>query len=233
MEKESIREKTTELANRYQKAESTKEKNDIANELINNIKGLVMSQVGTKCTYPELREECYLDALNTIFSRTLVAWDPKKAADAGCSFATYATYWISTSIRETLRFHTSGPVPIPRKSSGLSEKNSYISFTKLEESNHTNNGPHTGQKCNDLCYKRGLYIAGNQDDAIHDKAAIKNLRAQMKNVLSQREEYVVEECVGSGRTLLDVGNEFGVTRERVRQIRNNAIGKIKKKVVHR
>ena len=54
--------------------------------------------------------------------------------------------------------------------------------------------------------------------------------------LTEREKYVVEKYIGLSdkrrrkSTLKEVGNTIGLTRERVRQILDEAIGKIKHRI---
>ena len=51
------------------------------------------------------------------------------------------------------------------------------------------------------------------------------------SVLSEREHHIVESYFGlngcEARTLEDIGQELGITRERVRQLRNRALHKMR------
>ena len=50
-------------------------------------------------------------------------------------------------------------------------------------------------------------------------------------VLDKREERIIKEYFGldddAGKTLEEIGEEIGITRERVRQLRNRALGKLR------
>lgn len=50
--------------------------------------------------------------------------------------------------------------------------------------------------------------------------------------LDQRERTALEEVVGNGSTLESIGKQFGVTRERVRQICTKAMRKARKKACY-
>ena len=68
----------------------------------------------------------------------------------------------------------------------------------------------------------------------------KNLQGQLDGLLSvldQRERQIIDERFGlSGKkplTLEEVGREFGVTRERIRQLQNGALEKLKRALSRR
>ena len=49
-------------------------------------------------------------------------------------------------------------------------------------------------------------------------------------VLSKRERAILTACLVDGRTLKDIGRDFCVTGERIRQIKAMAIGKLRKRI---
>jgi hypothetical protein len=76
---------------------------------------------------------------------------------------------------------------------------------------------------NQICYKKNIEMASEHIDNVI-KTATEKLNPKQKKVLTKRFG-----LMGSGitYTLQNIGNDLGVTRERVRQIENQAIQKIK------
>jgi RNA polymerase sigma-32 factor len=81
-----------------------------------------------------------------------------------------------------------------------------------------------------------LLLDANQDDEariIHDDERRKRaaLVRQSLAALNERERYIVTErwLNEEPRTLADIGGEYGLTRERVRQIEASALEKLRKK----
>ena len=79
------------------------------------------------------------------------------------------------------------------------------------------------------------FIEDHQAEAPAEAAAIQMLRAAVQEVLaelSDREQEVVKlrfglDGSGQARTLEEVGKEFGVTRERIRQIESKTLAKLR------
>ena len=81
----------------------------------------------------------------------------------------------------------------------------------------------------------GEIIGDERADNPLDVLADKNLHGQLDHllaVLDKRERRIIDERFGlNGRkpmTLEDVGREFGVTRERIRQLQNSALTKMRR-----
>ena len=79
-----------------------------------------------------------------------------------------------------------------------------------------------------------LFIPDNNSQAPADAVSYQHLKEQVGDVLdsiSQREKRVLELRFGledgRSRTLEEVGREFGVTRERIRQIEAKALRKLR------
>lgn len=74
--------------------------------------------------------------------------------------------------------------------------------------------------------------SANQEDLLIDKQGHANLSVQIHdalNTINRRERYIVEQRLlnESPRTLQDLADEFGISRERVRQIEQKALKKLK------
>ncbi len=85
----------------------------------------------------------------------------------------------------------------------------------------------------DTTYMDMLVSDDNQEKALIDLDEQQMLQEKVREALSlltKRERQVVEGRFfsGSAKTLQDVGNSLGITRERVRQLENNAKKKLKK-----
>jgi RNA polymerase primary sigma factor len=81
----------------------------------------------------------------------------------------------------------------------------------------------------------GEVISDERATSPLDMLADKNLHSQIDGllaVLDERERRIIDERFGlSGRkelTLEEVGREFGVTRERIRQLQNSALSKMRR-----
>jgi RNA polymerase sigma factor (sigma-70 family) len=77
---------------------------------------------------------------------------------------------------------------------------------------------------------RGLRWHATNDTSPEEEAAESEKRAALVRIigkLSEREQMVVGRIFWEGATLEDVGQELGLTRERIRQIRNKALDKMR------
>lgn len=72
--------------------------------------------------------------------------------------------------------------------------------------------------------------AENADSGLTTEPTVKDKLMSMLNVLDEREKVIIEDYFGlSGntRTLEDIGNDFDLTKERVRQIKEKALRKLR------
>ena len=81
----------------------------------------------------------------------------------------------------------------------------------------------------------GDFVEDEERDSPEDSAANQILKEQLAEILStlsEREQKIIRLRfgIGGGRphTLEEVGNEFAVTRERIRQIEAKALSKLRK-----
>ena len=81
----------------------------------------------------------------------------------------------------------------------------------------------------------GDFISDDDNDSPEDAASTQLLKEQIDEVLgslSERERKIIQMRFGLGngksRTLEEVGQEFDVTRERIRQIEAKALAKLRK-----
>jgi RNA polymerase primary sigma factor len=72
--------------------------------------------------------------------------------------------------------------------------------------------------------------ADSADSLMTTEVTLKDKLFDMLNVLDERERVIVEDYFGlsgSTRTLEDIGNDFDLTKERVRQIKEKALRKLR------
>ena len=72
--------------------------------------------------------------------------------------------------------------------------------------------------------------AGSPDSGLSTEQTVKDKLLNMLNILDEREKIIIEDYFGlSGttRTLEDIGNDFDLTKERVRQIKEKALRKLR------
>jgi RNA polymerase primary sigma factor len=72
--------------------------------------------------------------------------------------------------------------------------------------------------------------ARSPEDGLSAEKTIKDKLMSMLNVLDEREKIIIEDYFGlsgNNRTLEDIGNDFDLTKERVRQIKEKALRKLR------
>jgi len=72
--------------------------------------------------------------------------------------------------------------------------------------------------------------SGDYDDAEEREVLLAKVRNAMQIRLTDRERYVLNGVVTGEHTLKAIGSRIGISKERVRQIRDEAIGKIRRAI---
>lgn len=68
------------------------------------------------------------------------------------------------------------------------------------------------------------------EDVFSTKDILRQKLASILNILDEREKVIIEDyfgLTGSSRTLEDIGNDFDLTKERVRQIKEKTLRKLR------
>lgn len=72
--------------------------------------------------------------------------------------------------------------------------------------------------------------ADSADSGLSTEQTLKDKLISMLDVLDEREKVIIQDyygLTGSSRTLEDIGNDFGLTKERVRQIKEKSLRKLR------
>ena len=176
----------------------------------------------------------------------------------GCTFATYATYWIKQAITRakadkgrSIRL----PVHMVESLHKLAKANRLLSQKLGREPNDAELAEEMGVDEKKICEMQKIShdpisfdsTFGEDDDTkygdlIQDENAQTPMQATMKSMLHQQLMSIISELMpreqqvinlrfgledGHPRTLEEVGREFNVTRERIRQIESKAMRKLK------
>lgn len=152
-------------------------------------------------------------------------------------FISYAVWWIKQSIFQSLN-ENSRTIRLPvnvvqdmqkakkeaqKTNSELSEK-----YTQLPKTtgldNHINN---EGDTLLDLIENENTL---QPDDSFNGEDILKTRLMSILNTLDEREKVIVKDyygMTGTARTLEDIGKDFNLTKERVRQIKEKALRKLR------
>lgn len=176
----------------------------------------------------------------------------------GCTFATYATYWIKQAITRakadkgrSIRL----PVHMVETLHKLAKANRILSQKLGREPSDAELAEEMGVDERKICEMQKISLDpisfdstfGEDEDTkygdlIQDENAQTPMQATMKSMLHQQLMSIISELMpreqqvinlrfgledGHPRTLEEVGREFNVTRERIRQIESKAMRKLK------
>jgi len=152
-------------------------------------------------------------------------------------FISYAVWWIRQSILQSLNEHSRTirlPVNVVQEYQKAKKELDKIGTTLPDK---FANLPYTvdldspfndeGDTLLDLVVNVN---AGSPDSGLSTEQTVKDKLLNMLNILDEREKVIIEDYFGlSGntRTLEDIGNDFDLTKERVRQIKEKALRKLR------
>ena len=176
----------------------------------------------------------------------------------GIKFSTYATFWIKQAIKRGIRNYSPIRIPVYKQERTIKEVKKLTEQQQtLTINGQTKSAREIEAKIASLLKSLNLVIKslndpfsgrqGNPDDnssalgehfspprpSIEENAFLeirKNriVEAFERAQLTDREKQILEKIFFDGQTLIEVGQPLNLTRERIRQIRNKALGKIKK-----
>ncbi len=165
---------------------------------------------------------------------------------SGLKFISYAVWWIRQSIMASLN-ENARTIRIPsnlvqeaqkkKKEENLSEEDKYHISVSGETENESSNLPYCIGLYNEINEEGDQLIdlipnknAESPEDILNSPEEIKKKVALMLGVLDDREKTIIERyygLTGVESNLEDLGEEFGCTKERIRQLRDKAIKKLR------
>jgi RNA polymerase primary sigma factor len=152
-------------------------------------------------------------------------------------FISYAVWWIRQSILQSLNENARTirlPVNVVQE---LHKAKKELDNAGVELPEKFVNLPYTVDLDNPLNEEGDTLMdvlinpnAESADSGLSTEKTLKDKLISMLDVLDERERVIVEDyfgLTGSTRTLEDIGNDFDLTKERVRQIKEKALRKLR------
>lgn len=213
------------------------------NELLNE---LVLGNLRFVISVAKMYQNQGMDLMDLISEGNigLIKAAEKFDPDNGVKFISYAVWWVKQSIKSSLNEYAR-TIRIPsnlvqesqkmRKRDDVFDKDGNEIIT--EEDDHIHNLPYCvglfneinedGDMLIDLIPNRGI---NETDYLLNSPEEIKKKVNLMLSVLDDRERIIITKyfgLTGSESNLEDLGEEFGCTKERIRQLRDKAIKKLR------
>lgn len=182
-------------------------KEDHRNELINNNMGYVVT-LARQYRHELLSTEDLVSEGSIGLIKAAEKYDPSR----GKPFVTFAAPYIRHSIEEAIRKVT-GEIPVLSTDESLpvGSKNNYTLLNVLEDKDAT------------------------KADVILEHTSLSDDLIRTIVLLNEREQAIVKSFFGvdsERKTMAEIGIELGLKRERVRQIRDKALRKMRKASIH-
>jgi RNA polymerase primary sigma factor len=216
-----------------------KEKNKLYNELvIGNLRFVI--------SVAKMYQNQGLDIMDLISEGNigLIKATEKFDPTSGHKFISYAVWWVRQSIMSSLN-DNARTIRIPSNLVQEAQKTKKRDETKTEDQYDSKNDEETINQ--NLPYCVGLFNEINEDgdqlidlipnrnidspdDILNSPDEIKKKVNMMLSVLDPREKTIIERyygLTGVESNLDDLGEEFGCTKERIRQLRDKAIKKLR------
>jgi RNA polymerase primary sigma factor len=152
-------------------------------------------------------------------------------------FISYAVWWVKQSILQSLNENARTirlPVNIVQElhrekksvESGIGEiSEKFANLPSMVHLDKTINDE--GDTLMDIIINESAF---NPDESFNNKDVLKQKLIETLGVLDERERVIIEDyfgLVGNTRTLEDIGTDFDLTKERVRQIKEKALRKLR------
>ena len=155
----------------------------------------------------------------------------------GNRFISYAVWWVKQSIFQCLNEHArtirlpANIVQEVQKAKKMTEKVGYVMESKLQNLPYTTNiDSPINEEGDTLLTVIENDDAQNPEEVFNTEDQLKTELKKIMDVLDDREMSIIADYFGlSGapRTLSDIGEDFNLTKERVRQIKEKALRKLR------
>lgn len=133
-------------------------------------------------------------------------FDPSK----GVAFTTYSSFWVRRAITSALK--KKGLIHIPNQKQNEGLKFEYLSVDKDERN---------GKKLLDLPAE-----GPSSEEAVDKKKRARTIQRAL-SILSDRDRRIMRMRFWEGRTLMEIGDRIGLSRERIRQIIDTSLHLLK------
>ncbi len=160
-----------------------------------------------------LTTDDYIQEATMGLDRAIRKYDP----NFGVKFITYATFWIKQFILRAIQFNADMiHIPLDKLKPGK------VRLSKVEEPEEPRPKKFTYKNLD-----AEHYVPDNSSEDFEDRSNNIELVNIGLKYLSERERFIIRKCYIEKYTLAEIGRELGMSRERVRQIRDRSIHKMR------